>query len=43
MLAYEEALEVDGIVYGHNARPLQPLGDRKLDYYGFCRGSEAAA
>ena len=41
MLAYEEALQADGVVFGHNARQLQPLGGRQLDYYGFCGGTEA--
>lgn len=43
VLEYEESLQVDGIVFGHNARPIQPLGGRKLEYYGFCGGEGADA
>lgn len=42
VLEYEESLQVDGIVFGHNARPIQPLGGRKLEYYGFCGGEGGA-
>ncbi len=35
VLAFEAMLESGGIPLGHNARPVQPVGARMLQYYGF--------
>ena len=35
VLAFEAMLEAGGIPLGHNARPVQPVGSRMLQYYGF--------
>ena len=40
VLAFETALEAQGIVYGRNARALQPLGERYVSYYGFSAGGK---
>lgn len=35
VLDYQELMEGVGVLDGHNARPLQPLDGRKLDYCQF--------
>ena len=42
VLAFEAMLEQGGIPLGHNARPVQPVGARMLQYYGFGAGSGRA-